>query len=120
MSLGLANTIVELRILCGLAFIPHILAKIFKRDMTLGFFRAAGFRPAAGFMYFGLCVEVLVSASLCAGLLVTYAAAIAAIFMLIAGGAAFKVSRGQWFWNLGGCEYHLFWATTCAILALHS
>jgi DoxX-like protein len=81
MSLDIANMIAELRVLCGLAFIPHILAKIFKREMTLGFFQAAGFRPAAAFMYFSLLVEVLASVSLCAGLLVPYAAAIAAIFM---------------------------------------
>jgi len=120
MSLDIANMIAELRVLCGLAFIPHILAKIFKREMTLGFFQAAGFRPAAAFMYFGLLVEVLASVSLCAGFLVPYAAAIAAIFMLVAGGAAFKVSRRQWFWNLGGCEYHVFWGCVCAIVALHS
>ena len=105
--------------LCGLAFIPHILAKLFKREVTLGFFQAAGFRPATAFMYVGLLVEVLASASLIFGLFSPYAAVTAAIFMLVAGCAVLKVSKGQWLWNLGGCEYHVFWACVCVIVALH-
>jgi hypothetical protein len=40
--------------------------------------------------------------------------------MFFAGLAAFKVSKGRWVWNLGGCEFHMFWAACCIIVALHS
>jgi len=40
--------------------------------------------------------------------------------MICAGLAAFKVSKGRWFWNLGGCEFHMFWGLCCIIVALHS
>jgi hypothetical protein len=29
------------------------------------------------------------------------------------------VSSGKWLWNIGGCEYPLFWAICCAVVAMH-
>src|SRR5512139_4179309 len=109
----LVDPVVALRILCGAFFVPHIAAKIFARDVTLGFFKAAGYRPAALFMYFALVIETAVSVSLIFGLFLPYSAWAGAAFMLIAAVSVFKVSKGQWLWNLGGGEYLVFWFIAC-------
>src|SRR5690606_17061616 len=101
-----------------LFFIPHIAAKIFARPVTLGFFQVAGYRPAAGFMYLALVIETIVALCLILGLWLPYAGGVAALFMLVAAASVAKVSKGQWLWNLGGCEYLLFWAAACGIVAL--
>jgi putative oxidoreductase len=120
MAANLIDPIVALRITCGLFFIPHIAAKIFARSVTLGFFQAAGYRPAALFMYVALVVETAASLSLILGLFLPYMAWVAALFMLVAALSVLKVSKGQWLWNLGGCEYLLFWLIGCGIVALNS
>jgi len=117
MNLAMIEPMAALRILCGLFFIPHIAAKIFARPVTQGFFEAAGYRPAAAFMYLALGIEAAVAACLIGGWWVAYAAGLAAAFMLVAALSVLKVSRGQWLWNLGGCEYLLFWMGACAIVA---
>ncbi len=109
-----------LRILCALPFIPHIWAKIFARPITLGFFEAAGYRPALAFLYLALVVESITTICLLLGVFIFYAATGAAIFMLVAALSVLKVSRGKWLWNLGGCEYHIFWAAACTIVALYA
>lgn len=118
--MSMIDPIVALRIVCGLFFIPHIAAKIYARPVTLGFFQAAGYRPAAFFMYLALVVETIVSAFLILGLFLPYTAWVAALFMLVAAGSVFKVSKGKWLWNLGGCEYLIFWVAACGIVALNS
>lgn len=120
MHLNLIDPVVALRILCGLFFIPHIAAKIFARPVTLGFFQAAGYRPAELFMWVALVVETIVAICLILGLLLPYAAGVAALFMLVAAVSVFKVSKGRWLWNLGGCEYLIFWAVACGVVALNS
>lgn len=120
MHLDLIDPVVALRILCGLFFIPHIAAKIFARPVTLGFFQAAGYRPAGLFMWVALVVETIVAICLILGLLLPYAAGVAALFMLVAAVSVFKVSKGRWLWNLGGCEYLIFWAVACGIVVLNS
>ena len=116
---NLIDPVVALRILCGLFFIPHIAAKIYARPVTLGFFQAAGYRPAAFFMYLALVMETIVAICLILGLAVSYAATVATLFMAVAAASVFKVSKGRWLWNLGGCEYLIFWAVACGIVALN-
>lgn len=118
MILTMIEPMAALRILCGLFFIPHIVAKIVARPVTQGFFEAAGYRPAAAFMYLALGIELVVATCLIVGWWAPYAAGLAALFMLVAALSVLKVSRGQWFWNLGGCEYLLFWMAACGIVAL--
>lgn len=120
MDFDLADPIRQLGILCGLTFVPHSLAKFTSREQVEAFFNAAGFRPAAFFVYFSLAIEIAVTTALVLGIFVPYAAAIAAIFMLTAAISVFKVSGGRWVWNLGGCEFHVFWAICCMIVAIHS
>jgi len=116
----LTNAIVQLRILCGLLFIPHILAQFTAKDAVFGFFEAAGLKPAWLFVRTALVVQTLVLLGLVLGIYVFYAAWLGGIFMICAGLAAFKVSKGRWVWNLGGCEFHMFWGLCCIIVALHS
>ena len=120
MNLDLADPIRQLGLICGLAYVPHSLAKFTARDSVFGFFQAAGFRPVALFVYFSLVVEVTVTVCMTFGFFMTFAGWISAIFMLTAAAAVLKVSRGKWSWNLGGCEYHVFWALCSLIIAFHA
>lgn len=117
---NISNPINQLAVLCGLAFIPHSVAKFTSRDAVFGFFDAAGLRPAAFFVYLALVIEILATVGLVFDVLLPYAAALAAVFMLGAAAAVLKVSGGRWVWNLGGCEFHVFWATCCIIIAIHT
>jgi len=116
----LTDAIVQIRIICGLFFIPHIIGKFTLKDAVFGFFEAAGLKPAAFFVYTALIVESAVVLGLVLGIFVFYAAVLGGFFMLCAGLATFKVSKGRWYWNLGGCEFHMFWALCCFIVAFHS
>ena len=49
-----------LRIICGAFYVPHIYAKFFVPE-ALGFFKAAGFKPAKPWMYFACVVEVFLA-----------------------------------------------------------
>ena len=120
MSLDFADPIRFLGLIVGLAYIPHSLAKFTAREAVFGFFQAAGFRPVALFAYFSLVVEVAITVCMVFGIFMTFAGAISAIFMLTAAAAVLKVSRGKWSWNLGGCEYHVFWALCSLIVAFYA
>ncbi len=116
----LCDPIHQLAILCGLMFIPHILAAFTARDAVFDVFRAAGFRPVGPFVATAVVIEVSVALCLVIGRWLPFAASIAGLFMLAAGAAAWKISKGRWVWNLGGCELHVFWAACCFIVAAHS
>jgi len=107
-----------LAILCGLAFIPHSLAKFTARAAVEQVFEKSGFRPVPVFMWLALVIEVVATVALVLGVFVRPVAAVAGLFMLAAGLAAFRVSGGKWNWVLGGCEFHVFWATCLFIVAL--
>ena len=114
------DAIVQLRIICGLIFIPHIIGQFTVKDAVFAFFEAAGLKPAWLFVRTALVVQTLAVLGLVLGIYVFYAAWLGGIFMICAGLAAFKVSKGRWVWNLGGCEFHMFWGLCCIIVALHS
>lgn len=107
---------VLLRIMCGLFMFPHAIGKFTAREASFGFFQAAGFRPAAPFVYTAMVLEVVLGALLVLGLYVDVAASIAAIHLLIASAAVIKVNR-KWLWHIGGCEFPFFWALCCALVA---
>ena len=120
MTGDLSNPINQLAILCGLMFIPHILAAFVMPEPVFGFFRSAGYRPVAFFVYFSVVTEIAVATLLILGVRLPLAATVAAIFMFTAAASVLKVSKGQWLWNLGGCELHMFWGICCVIVAMHS
>jgi putative oxidoreductase len=109
-----------LRVMCGVFFIPHIFGKYTEREFTVGFFTKAGFNPPEPWIYFALGVETIAAAGLILGILTTYAALLAAAFLLAATVAVHRVSGGRWFWNLGGYEYTLFWALACVVVAIEA
>jgi len=120
MQFDWSSPLTPLRILCGATFMPHIAAKLLARPLTLGFFEAAGFRPAAAFLSLALAVEVGLAICLTLGLWVRCAALVAFLFMSVAAVCVFKVSRGRWLWNAGGCEYCVFLAGACLLVFVYA
>jgi len=117
MTLTLSTALDVLRILCGFCFIPHAIGKFTAREASFAFFSAAGFRPPAPFAYTAMTLEVGLAICLMIGVAEKPAAFVACIYLLIAAAAVVKVER-KWLWHLGGCEYSVFWATCCALVAL--
>jgi putative oxidoreductase len=117
-NFDLTNEFNIIRLICGLFFIPHIYAKFFVPE-ALGFFVAAKFKPPAAWMYAACIIESVLAVGLILGIYTTYAGAIAAVHLVVAAIAVYRVTGGKWLWNIGGCEYCLFWAICCAAVALH-
>ncbi len=107
-----------LRIICGAFFIPHIWAKFFVPE-ALGFFVAAKFRPPAVWMYTACVIEIVLAAGLILAIYPFYVALVAAVHLTVAAVAVYRVT-GKWLWNIGGCEFPLFWAICCIVLAMHA
>jgi uncharacterized membrane protein YphA (DoxX/SURF4 family) len=118
MDLNLNDGFVVLRILCGLFLIPHAWAKVFTRQGPLGFFTAAGYPNPGLFVTFGLIFEVVAALGLILGFYVVPLAWLTAVFLAVASASVYKLNK-KWLWNIGGCEYPLFWALCCVIVALH-
>lgn len=117
-NLNPANEFNILRIVCGAFFVPHIFGKFFV-PAALGFFVAARFKPPAAWMYAAGAVETVLATGLILGLFTAAAAAIAAVYLLVAAVAVWRVSNGKWLWTVGGYEYCVFWALCCLVVAMH-
>ena len=117
-NFNLMNEFNILRIICGAFFIPHIYAKFFVPE-ALGFFKAAGFKPAKSWMYLSCAIEIVLVIGLIFGVYTAVAGAVAAVHLLVAAAAVWKVT-GKWLWNIGGYEYCLFWAICCGVVAIHA
>jgi putative oxidoreductase len=118
-NFDLTNGINILRIICGAFFIPHIYAKFFVPE-ALGFFVAAKFNPPATWMYMACVIETILAAMLIFGIYTKLAGAIAAVHLIVAAVAVYRVTGGKWLWNIGGYEYCLFWAISCAVVAMQT
>ncbi len=116
-NFNLLNEFNIVRIICGAFFIPHIYAKFFVPE-ALGFFVAAKFKPPAFWMYVSCVIEIGLATCLIVGIYPMYVGAVAAIHLGVATVAVYRVT-GKWLWNIGGCEYPLFWAICCGAVALH-
>ncbi|MGC4027376.1 MAG: DoxX family protein [Steroidobacteraceae bacterium] len=113
-NFDMSNGYVILRIICGLFIIPHAIGKITKHNTIVGLFTEAGFRPVKFWLYLAMATEWVLATCLILGICTQVAAAFTSVFMLVAAGTAYRLSR-RWWWNLGGCEYPCFW-TICAII----
>jgi putative oxidoreductase len=118
-NFDLTNEFNILRILCGVFLIPHSVGKITAWDYSSGFFEKAGFRPVKAWLYATLVFEAVLAAALILGIHTRYAAILCAVFMIVAAVAVLRVTRGKWLWNLGGCEYPVFWAICAIAVAMH-
>jgi putative oxidoreductase len=107
-----------LRLICGLFLIPHIYGK-FTEPAALGFFKAAKFHPPEFWMYLAGAIEVVLAIGLIFGIYTTIAAAVAVLHLLVAVVGVYRVT-GKWLWNIGGCEFCLFWAICCLVVAMHA
>jgi putative oxidoreductase len=117
-NFDLSNEFNILRLICGLFLIPHIYAKFFV-PAALGFFVAAKFKPPAFWMYTACAIETVLAIGLIFGIYTTYVGIIACLHLLVAAVAVWKVTGGKWLWNIGGCEYCVFWAICCLAVAIH-
>lgn len=115
---NLLNEFNILRIVCGVFFIPHIVAKL-TVPATFEFFVRAGFQPPAFWMYMAGAIETALCIGLVFGIYTPYVATIAVIHLLVAAAATYKVTRA-WLWLIGGIEYCLFWAFACLVVAMQS
>ena len=98
----------------------QVLDRRFQSAGPLGFFTATELPRPALFMYVAFVVEVIAGVALVLGMWTQVAAWVAAAFLFAATLATLKVSKGNWFWMVGGCEYPLFWALCCVIVAMHA
>jgi putative oxidoreductase len=117
-NFDLTNEFNILRIVCGLFFIPHTMGKIYE-PAVLQFFVKANFKPPAAWMYLSGLIEVVLAIGLILGVFVPYVATLAAIHLMVAAIALYRVSKGKWIWNAGGCEFPVFWAICCVVVAMH-
>ena len=115
---NLLNPIVDLRLICALFFIPHIVGK-FTEPATLGFFKAAKFNPPATWMYIAGAIETALAICLIFGVFTAYAGFIGFIHLLVAAAATWKV-KNCWIWVIGGVEYCVFWALCCLVVGMNA
>lgn len=119
-TFDLTNGAVILRLICGAFFFPHIYFKIAGNPPpALGFFKAAGFKPAGLFMRLAMCVEIIAALGLILGIYTQWAAVLAALSLGVAAIAVCSAnSCYKWLWNLNGIEFPIFWAISCVVVAM--
>jgi putative oxidoreductase len=116
-ELGWSATLI--RLATGAFFLPHAYVKL-PWPGTVAFFRSAGFRPPAFWMYVASAIETAVALSLLSNVLVRYFAILGAVHLLAAGAAVYRVNGGKWLWNIGGFEYCVFWSICCVAVAVNA
>lgn len=115
----LTNGFNILRIACGALFIPHIYAAFFVPE-ALDFFIKAKFRPPVAWLCLAATIELALAVGLIFGIYANFVAIVAAVYLGVVAGALYRVSGGKWLWNIGGCEFPVFWAICCIVIAIHS
>ena len=101
------------RIVCGLFFLPHTIAKLRDIERSGAFFDKAGLRPQRFFVVLTALLEVCAAFGLISGLYPRIGATIAAGILLVAACAIGRVHALKWRWQHPGIEYMLFWAVIC-------
>jgi putative oxidoreductase len=101
------------RIVCGVFFLPHTIAKLRNIDRASILFDKVGFRPPRPFVLLTTGMELVAASGLISGLYPRTASIVAAIVLI---GAAYAIGRNHglmWRWQHPGIEYMLFWAVVC-------
>ena len=83
------------RIVCGLFFLPHTIAKLRDIERAAGFFNKAGLRPPRFFVVLTALLEVIAAFGLISGLYPRIGATIAAGILLVAAYAIGRVHDTQ-------------------------
>lgn len=102
-----------IRVLCGLFFVPHTIAKLRNIELASQFFAKAGFHPPRMFVVLTAGLEILASIGLIFGIFLQLAGLTAAIILFVAAGAVMKINGFNWRWQHQGIEYMLFWGMIC-------
>ena len=119
-NFDLTNGFNILRIICGAFLLPHLYAKATAFNFMLGIYKEWRLEPPKAWLVGSLTTEVICAPLLILGIYTRYAAILAAIFLFVASWAAWRYSKGEWLWNIGGCEYPFFWAICCIVVAMQA
>jgi putative oxidoreductase len=101
------------RVICGLFFLPHTVAKLRNIPRASILFDKVGLRPPRFFVAFTAAMEVIAAVGLITGLYPRLAALIAAAVLLVASYAIARAHSLMWRWQHPGIEYMVFWAIVC-------
>jgi putative oxidoreductase len=101
------------RVLCGVFFLPHTIAKLRNIDRASLLFDKVGFRPPRFFVVLTTGLEIVAAFGLISGLYPRVAAVIAATILIGASYAIARAHQLMWRWQHPGIEYMLFWASVC-------
>jgi uncharacterized membrane protein YphA (DoxX/SURF4 family) len=118
-AFDLTNGLNILRIICGLFLVPHMVTKASNLPFTYEIYRQWRLYPPKAWVHACIVIEFFGSIGLVFAIYTRYVAALVAVFLFVATWAAWRVSDGKWLWNIGGCEYPLFWAICCVVVAMH-
>jgi putative oxidoreductase len=102
-----------LRILCGVWFLPHTIAKLRHIDRAAEFFDKIRFRPPRFFVVLTALLEVVAMMSLVFDIYRQIGALIACGILFVAAWAQAKVNGPHWRWQFKGAEYMTFWGLVC-------
>jgi putative oxidoreductase len=102
-----------IRVVCGLFFLPHTIAKLGNIERASEFFDKAALRPPRFFVVLTTLLEVIAAFGLVSGLYPRVGATIAAGILIAAAYAIARVHELKWRWQYPGIEYMLFWAIIC-------
>jgi len=118
-NFDLTNEFNILRIICGLFLVPHLYSKASNLEFTYGIYREWRLYPPQAWVHACIVMEVIGSIGLVFAIYTRYVAALIAIFLFVASWAAWRHSGYKWLWPIGGCEYPIFWAICCVVVAMH-
>jgi putative oxidoreductase len=119
-NFDVTNPTVAIRLMCGLAYIPHILFKLNDLSGTMAFFSKIGLNPAAIFVMMAITSEAACVLGLTLGILVKWAGLLSAGLMVVAAYTVFATKGAVWLWNLGGVEYITVLGVSSLVLAIHA
>jgi putative oxidoreductase len=68
-------------------------------------------------MYIACVIEIVLAIGPILAVYPVYVGLIAAIHLTVATVAVYRVTGGKWLWNIGRCEFPLFWAICCVVVA---
>lgn len=114
------NPVVVLRLMCGLFYVPHVLAKLINTSALLGFFTAAGFPAPLYFLILAGVVEAVCAIGLTFDIYTKWVGLMSAGTMVVAAYAIIAVKGAGWTWSGGGIEYLVFWGVSSLALAVHA
>jgi putative oxidoreductase len=106
----LPDAVTVVRMLCGAFLLPHTIAKLRNIDKASLLFDKIGFRPPRFFVVFTATMEFIAAVGLISGYYPRIGALIAAVILVVAAYAIWRIHGPNWRWQHPGVEYMLFWA----------